>query len=501
MKRIPAIVLALVFVLSLASCADTPDTQIVAQKDMDRLIEQGQQTPENNALSDIASGTPENYTWSTSVYNGRVTVNVNAPITLPDADAMPMYQVSAGAFTQEQVDAIIETLYQGKAIYDNGVGDGFISKADYEAEITLYENILDAGPDDPRWLSYAALYDDIDGSGTHVSEAMMRMEFENRIQDAKSHLNTAYEKPSDILKKSDGHLKVAGENTTTSANLYVMDDSQSELLVFNADETSSAWSSLSFSRHKNPNYNLSNAAPAEETEGFSAAKALADGFFEAAGTEVSMLGAYLVDDAVPESGEYKYLDDNGTISNVAPQKATSQAYVFYYTSAADGFPVAFDSRGGGTGAVDKGSTEFEAFWLYEYAYIVVDSDGICLIDWIAPITQREQVSQNTGLLSFDKIRPVFEEMVTVSYEGTLAARDSLGDTDGSYDLKITEISLELIRTRATGGERTGILTPAWVFYGAIGGTDVPEADSGLLPSIILAINAIDGTAIDVMRGY
>ena len=64
---------------------------------------------------------------------------------------------------------------------------------------------------------------------------------------------------------------------------------------------------------------------------------------------------------------------------------------------------------------------------------------------------------NSPLLSFDQAREIFESMVTIPYEGTLATHDAVGwdVPNEGFDLTVTEVRLELIRSRASGGERTG----------------------------------------------
>ena len=97
-------------------------------------------------------------------------------------------------------------------------------------------------------------------------------------------------------------------------------------------------------------------------------------------------------------------------------------------------------------------------------------------------------------------------MVTVFYEGTLAAHDAAREAmneEGpaeTFRLTVTEIRLELIRSRASRGEREGLLIPAWVFYGTVDGSAAMENDA-CFPEIILAVNAVDGTVLDVERGY
>ena len=86
-------------------------------------------------------------------------------------------------------------------------------------------------------------------------------------------------------------------------------------------------------------------------------------------------------------------------------------------------------------------------------------------------------------------------------------------SDYTIQVDIDDIELCLLRVREQNGDDTaGLLVPAWVFYGHniaagptgdmsydfLGGVSKswPEA-----PIILLAINAIDGSVIDMAKGY
>ncbi len=110
------------------------------------------------------------------------------------------------------------------------------------------------------------------------------------------------------------------------------------------------------------------------------------------------------------------------------------------------------------------------------------------------------------ILAVQPVRRVGEKPAQRAFrdvdEGTLATHDAVGwdVPNDTFELTVTEVRLELIRSRASGGERTGLLTPAWVFYGTIGGT-AAVGDVGFFPAIVLAVNAVDGTVLDVDKGY
>ncbi len=488
MKRLLSLVLTCAVLCGLAACTETPDTPLVAQKDIDRLLEKAQQTPDGNALSDIVRSLPDEYIWTTSAYQGRVTADVHADVTTPDRKTMPTYRVKAGEFTQEQVDAMVNRLYGGETIYDEPMERAVVLKANFDREIARYQAILDEGSEGKAWKCYA-LYFEGDGQ---VTEERVRLDLEEVIMSLQAERETAPENMSDVLEVSDGVL--------SNGVLNVSNEEQDRLTIGSSGAGDSSASGVFYYRHDMISYNLNHAEPAEDKTGYAEAKAIAEGFFQTADFEMAQLAAYQIDDYIADDGSRVSLR-SGVAGGGFPQDATHQAFVFYYTSAVDGLAVAYDDEGGWHHGGSKEMPVYEAAWLYEFAYIVVDDEGIAEIYWRAPLTKKERVSDNTGLLTFDEARTVFEEMITIPYEGELAAMDAAGGEAYHYEISVNTVSLALIRSRAEGGERSGILTPAWVFYGDIGGTAGQASVTARFPRIVFAVNAIDGTVIDVLQGY
>ena len=97
-------------------------------------------------------------------------------------------------------------------------------------------------------------------------------------------------------------------------------------------------------------------------------------------------------------------------------------------------------------------------------------------------------------------------MILASYE----AQTTLFDTERNISIDISQIQLAPIRIREVNAQgRNGIYVPAWIFYGSLK-EDIIEnstvsfsstTGSAEEPHIMLAINAIDGSIIDLDKGY
>ncbi|MBO4211157.1 MAG: hypothetical protein J5878_00685 [Oscillospiraceae bacterium] len=505
MKKTLPILCALCLLLTMAGCVQTPEQPLVAQKDVDRLIEMAQQTPNGNALSDLSEKTPGDYHWETTAFQNRIKVNVDAKVILPDRDAAPMYRVTAGALTDEQTRAITDYLFGDTPVYEMPQDRPVLLKSDVQWEINQLELALQEGMENhvfqEQVFQCKQLYYGLGMSEEEIDQAAehnARDEIRKRIGSLRDMLPGAVDSYEGIVSRGNGNM--TNSDSGSYRFLDLRSESGEELIITSAEKNQSTWTDLLWVRYGAPMYNLATATDPPQTQEYENAKALAEGLFAAAGLEVSCFSAWQVDDSAPE-GRFLGLKGQGWDEH-PPVSAEHTGYVFYFTTAVDGLSSAWSPLGGNTGTGEKGQEVFEAGWPYEMAYVVVDEDGIAGAFWCSPCTEKVPVSENCPLLSFDQACEVFESMVTVPYEGTLSTHDAVGWNvpNDTFELSITEVRLELIRSRAAGGERTGLLIPAWVFYGTVGGT-ATLGGSGFFPDIILAINAVDGTILDVEKGY
>lgn len=95
-------------------------------------------------------------------------------------------------------------------------------------------------------------------------------------------------------------------------------------------------------------------------------------------------------------------------------------------------------------------------------------------------------------------------MILISYEGS---EELVGRDDTNIHITIDEIALSLVRVREQNADgRNGVYVPTWVFYGSeqqVNDMGVWYANSVDKPTKypVLAINAIDGSVIDLSKGY
>ena len=211
------------------------------------------------------------------------------------------------------------------------------------------------------------------------------------------------------------------------------------------------------------------------------------------------------------------------------------AYCFTFERMANAIPI--KEFGQITGGIyDEAAYSFG--WSYESLAILVDDDGIAGITWEAPIETGETVQENSALLPFDKIMESYGAMMLLTYEPTV--NDTLKG-EFTFEMNASAAELTLLRIRKQGGASDeGMLVPVWIFYGTTTAYDEQgekryfsgassfnlfndisngtfASEERLSPSnafyellekepveesgIYVIINAIDGSIIDLDKGY
>ncbi len=107
---------------------------------------------------------------------------------------------------------------------------------------------------------------------------------------------------------------------------------------------------------------------------------------------------------------------------------------------------------------------FTVPWGYECFEIRIDSEGVSSVFWDSPMLVGENITQKALLKSFDEIANIYENMLMTEYEGFTKTV-----LEGEYDVHVTTKSaqLKLLRIRVAGEEFEGIYVPVWIFYGGV----------------------------------
>lgn len=498
MKRIIAAVLILGTLLYITACQATPEKNIVVKKDTERMVEKA--ADESNGTQLDALVIPEGrYTYESTGADGKLHINVDAAIEKPDSGSMPIIRATMASFSQETVTAIFNYLFPGEKPYEQ---EKVQTKADIETVLMNMKKQL--------------------SDGSYKGNGFTEKEYNTLIAQMESQYDAAPETAPEKTV-SDGTMKIQPEKgvymldvASDTASLQVIDSPSDALSKLPKNVQIVGGCLINYRNNKSPEYNtlgitrtdgtdIPDDAKGKLTISYADAKSLCDGFFNAAGmAEEFCVGAsFVVDDRGTGLADGKFVD--GEYVEGPKEAAENYAYQFYYTRKVNNIPVAVNARDGGS--IGDG---FSIPWCYEYACFTVDNDGLAEILWTDPINVGEIAQNDSVLKSFNEIMQVFETMIKTTYEAYL---DTYYNSNAQMEVNADDIQLCLLRVREQNGDETaGLLVPAWVFYGH----NIIQGDDGVMsydsvgggstvwpqaPIVLLAINAIDGSIIDIAKGY
>lgn len=489
MKKRYIVSLGLAALLCLSACATTPEAPVVVQKNNDRLIEKATSEDEvRKPLQEAQEEAPKDYSFKYTSSDGKVTITAEADVVLPDTNRIPMYQLSCKGFPQEQITAIYDYLFQGESTW-YAQDNQYYTKAMAEEDMEDIRKQLEQLKAD-----------------TELAQDRKENEIDY-LQENLSSIQTAYESYPDEIPKvpTDSTYQIRTYSSLSGSKEYqyvdARTDSGKSLLVTSfADHN--AWSYLDYSSKSGYKYSADPTAadfndpvpygsdvPFSCTYSYEEAKALSDGIFQVAGVDVRLIQTELIRGAWNQSSKYA----NWSLA----QDDSYNAYRFCYSRVIDGTPVA------ATTSKSLYLEDTNPTWLYERIYVTVDSGGISNVYWSFPVALENVVDENVQILPFAEVSRIFEEMAPLIYQGKNATFEEESGQTIQEAVSVNKVELNLMRIR-DGGELSGLYVPVWVFYGTEEyGTNLLSEEHFISqsPWIILAINAVDGSVIDVKAGY
>ncbi len=473
----------------LAACQATPDKPAVVQKDMEQMIEKAAETDAAKTLGVTLrerTGAPQRF--EAEYTYGKLSVNVNADITVPDAAAIPVVRVAPADFTQETIDALWE-YFVGDTEMVGAQAEK--TKSEIEEDIVELRRKAESDPDYMGNDIAQKLIEQLEKRHAVAPETIVQAQCDGKLRDfeRRDALTGTY---SGQYTGIDAVSTVTGEGRIT---FRVKNHSEDEQIV--ADEETpyylkdySAW--LDFERYDGirqiPVKNGDDPVlPVGEAAGLGVkmtpeqARETVEQFFAQTGLPMSIHSMYISHTTDKDKTDY-------------------YKYILRCTRLVSGISCAY---AGGDYMVKKkekaGDMLYRAEWSPESFFFVVSDSGISSLCWGSPMDVRETVVEDSALQPFSEIQGIFENMMEVKYEYPENA-DLI--EKATYD--INDIWLELCRIAEQNSIDSGLLVPAWVFYGTTAeeyaGGEMQDAIDKT-PRPLLVINAVDGSVIDTEKGY
>lgn len=487
MKKAFKVILILIVVLTTCvACKQTPSEPVVIEKNEDKMIQQAQQTKQPTSAEDTAVDTELSliqqqfiqsspYQTSFSGNSDAFSVAVDANLTLPDTDTMPIVEVAAEEFSEGMIQKIFDYTCNDANMY---LKDEMKTKGFLESEMTRLQQMISDGFDTDGNLLYqlqrfqneyeTASDQNIAPVKTVAFQEKETDYFTYREFDARSSLVSNDGRVFSV--KSSFASKGTDESSRTNTQLIYVNFDAIGSVAFSEIEDVTGVSTI-------PDGTNLGYTPLE-------AAAVADSFCQQTGIDNMVVGQVLL---VKTGINASYSQNDNTAEQ------SEYGYKITFERTQDGVRVFSPDTASFTGELDN-----SAEWLYEQFDIVMNNNGIVYISWKAPLHVTETVVSDCSLLSFDEIESIFERMMQIQYEPMI----SLYQYD-SAQYQITDVRLSLLRIAKKDSISSGLLVPTWNFFGTgastRSGETLPINDGNI--DLLLSVNAVDGTLINPQQGY
>ena len=492
--------MAIFLCLALTACAKTPEQALVAQKNNERLEEAAKEGPKDgNSLKDIAASTSSTYDYQYEAEDGKVKITADqVPVTLPEKDTIPMYHVESGKIPQELTTKIYDYFFPDGAYTTTGTD---MTKDEIDKRILEMKQTIANYRDDEEITE-----EERESIIQHNQEILASLEEERKTAPEESTLTYV---PRDSMYADEEWQTMSGPVTVKSLDASSRDEKQ-RLSVISSDNPQIS-SSVSYIVQTDFEYSGAmgkrlNEQSSDELEKIGISRDDAQRIVEDFVDKIGMPWEIHSVDAVTG---FQIVDDENVTDDsyeTIPQEHPT-AYSFSLAQTIDGIQSAI------TSSSYLPEDDNAVTWLYESIKIIVDKDGIVSFKWDFPITVQDTVSENVGIISFDQARDIFEQMMPLIAKGE-AEQHSDDTSETTVELNVTDVRLGLMRLRNNGEELTGLMTPVWLFYGdftrhmhykgtaeELGFEPQDFSYTEEAPWILLAVNAVDGSVIDITAGY
>lgn len=479
--------LLLLFIISnfLIGCQPTPDKDFIAQKDTVAMLEQAKSTPIDTLPNvEQVNGTisireqysiPETYQYQTELAQGRFKLNINATVEVPSTNSIPIVRIERRQFDPEMIRSIFRLLCGNTEMFylqDAGV----YTKSQI---IDRMQYLMNSISDEKAYIS------------EYGEEALLKTKEEIK------NLQSAYAAAPDDLeeKKCEGDMIMTQYMNSYQLGIQAVSKDRSMFFIAinppkdigSSLQNSHAFISYSGKRSR-PNEN--DCFPVNESSASTAytpiqAEEAIKSFLEKAGMRDFDISLVLAPkDQTKDSSDPVYW-----IQCVRTVSAIKTSYSKETTRAVNS------------------NEQFSPEWWYESVDFWIDKNGVFGFNWIAPISIEDTVVEGARLLPFSSIIEIYIKMVNTQYAATMNISEpdlKYGATlQDQYD--IDRITLTLQRIQEPDVWDSALLVPVWNFYGINTKTEVEDYQEfnelHYTRESMLSINAIDGSIIDIHKGY
>jgi hypothetical protein len=471
MKKVLLIILIFTVCLLIA-CQPTPDKSPVVGKNDGKFEEKILQT--QGASQSFTY--PDNWKQDFQNDEGKVTIQIDAELEVPDVSAYPVVNAAPASFTNDDIKRMVDYFFAGKPAYDE-TGEHIKSELD---KFILQDKADLVTLEQSGKVHYTAKVftpEEIPDERNMILEMIKQKEgFYSSVPDNVERNPSKVEliKRNDVYKTCSVVDTPSGEYSLIFQASMSSDKTEDSILFFKYYCSSyDEFSDISNGPAEGMNMSL------EDAENM-AKKICAD----IGMGEVMITGKYIAN--------YVGLDEEFIGIDNSPQ-----CYVFYFCKPIEGIPVTYFFDYEGTAAFGPdGDPSYVYPWAAEEIEVMVNNNGIVSFQWDNPSTISDTVNQNVAILPWEDIKERAVQQFRIKNIGQYIS----GADQEKLSVKIDNITLGMMHIAKKDNQNEFMYIPVWDFFGKhIYGSDSYSLSERAYS--ILTVNAIDGSIIDRGLGY
>lgn len=500
-KNLRIMVGLLAVLLALSACQPTPEGDIVWNKGdgvleekigVEAIEEQKYEAPDRLVL--------EPFGWSGG------TVQVDAQVVVPEVDKWPVQVITKRLFTDQWAAEILDILAEGNPVYESA-GETVYTRSQILEEIRLLQELI--ANVDTEWA------DSTEGERKEMVEG-----WESELEGWTELYKTAPETfegqlidpTSDAFAgwtSLNGNVDLGGERLAIIRISRSGDSLRASTVEFNSGDRCGRaeyydWDSdftnlngVTISKEEAVEMGLAFMEKLGET-GFAPAVVRAayynDGKEHEGGIATWPQAYYIIFTRFVEGVPTTYRDvevDYGA-KPLEQETAVTEVPAMTATPGANDTPAPQLEP---EATSDPASRHYTSTYAQEYVEMMVLDTGVVRMYWREPATAGEILNENVELMSFEEIVERFKSQISYI---TAFMEESQGT------LQVSRMQLGMMQVRRKNVEDSFLMIPVWTFYGT---TETGEKDDWppypLEPEeeIVLILNAVDGSVVDLTLGY
>lgn len=497
MKRLLYIILVLSMLFGVVACQQTPESPIVIGKNQDEMLELAQP---NEASGTVGVPLSERYdipaqlTHNTQSEDGRLVINIDAQVIVPEENRLPIARVVPADFTQEQATRYFQAFCADKEML---VPPSAATKSDVKRSIDYMQGILT----DPEQFA-GSLYDEEDRPGLEEELAALHRQYATMPEEPEwtpcdGKLGQKQEFYERQLLYTYLGLEAATKEYQYTFSIVNNNDLK-EAKEF-LDETGSGFVATIMKNARLTYFDNTQSQSFEIDPEYRCIDDMRDVPEKAQGklNMTPQQAHALAEEHLP--GTDMTVQSIGLAVNTEQQAQygapPAYAYIATIVRSIEGVPCA---GFGGSARPNEGHEAYAPDWTNESFTIMMDDRGIFQLHWASPYEVTEILQEDAQILPFEKVGALIENMLPIIY----APRN---DTLRVHTISIHTVSLELMRIIEHNSVESGLMVPVWNLYGeSVQDFEDNEGNAHQMRNSqkpLLTINAIDGSIIDIDRGY